>query len=413
LAWVLPPIDPFLPQGWTIMKANTAVVALLSTLSLWLSLPKRSDRQLLASRLLGAAVALIAAAVLVEYVFHITIGLDTWLSPDRGAVQPGRLSPQTATSFALLSVVLIFIRLRKRFAAYIVDGFAFSAALMVLVIASGYLFGASGLFGVSATTRTAPQTMVLLVLLTFVAFGRRAEYGFFSTLLGVGIGGKIARLVGPLTLLMPFMLEIGRDSLFEAKLMSKQYSTALRTSLVSMLGFGLVIVLARRIDILEREIRDLSLRDELTQLYNRRGFYVNAERAVLSARRARVPFSVLFIDLDNLKKVNDTLGHEAGSDFLCEVAELLKKSFRASDVIARIGGDEFVVAGEEGIRLGALRLEAAVASRNTEVGHAYPLSFSIGSVTSEGSGLESLEDLLSQADGAMYITKRDKKLARR
>jgi len=102
-----------------------------------------------------------------------------------------------------------------------------------------------------------------------------------------------------------------------------------------------------------------------------------------------------------------------GSNFICEMADLLKICFRETDVIGRIGGDEFVVAGVaslSGIRLSARRLEKAVASRNLTEGHRYPLSFSFGHVTSEAGRKESLDELLNQADSAMYANKRNKKM---
>ena len=179
-----------------------------------------------------------------------------------------------------------------------------------------------------------------------------------------------------------------------------------------LLAFGLILGLAWRIDSLERDIRDLSLRDELTKLYNRRGFYLLAEQALRLAQRSRTPFSVLFIDLDNLKQINDTLGHETGSDFLREVAELLDNFVRRSDVVGRVGGDEFVVAGqssETAMHNVVQRLEEAVELRDSQPGRLYPFSFSLGLATTSENVSESLEDLLHRADGAMYMTKRRKK----
>jgi diguanylate cyclase (GGDEF)-like protein len=174
-------------------------------------------------------------------------------------------------------------------------------------------------------------------------------------------------------------------------------------------------MLAWRIDALEKEVRDLSLNDELTKLYNRRGFYLIAGEAVLLAQRMRAPYSVLFVDLDNLKQINDECGHDVGSMFLCEVAELLRRSFRESDVIGRIGGDEFVVAGQCGemaIRTAAQRLEEAAERLNALAGRQYPFSISFGFVTSEADRRESLDALLSRADKAMYTTKQGKGMKR-
>jgi diguanylate cyclase (GGDEF)-like protein len=198
--------------------------------------------------------------------------------------------------------------------------------------------------------------------------------------------------------------------------MNADYATAQATSIIAVLAFGLILIMAWRIDRMEKDIRDLSLRDELTKLYNRRGFYVLAEQAFHLAQRSHVPFSVVFIDLNNLKQINDIHGHDVGSAFLSEVADLLRECFRDTDVIGRIGGDEMVVAGEStevGINQATRRLEHSTALRNVREGRLYPLSFSIGCATSDVDSPKTLEDLLNRADKAMYKEKRLTKLSAR
>jgi diguanylate cyclase (GGDEF)-like protein len=408
VAWLVPSLGAVLPYGWALMKANTALAILLCGLGLSFSPPKQSSRMLLVSRILAAVVLLIAALTLVEYIFHISLGLDTVLNPDSEALRPGRMSPQTATSFMLMAVVLSFFRIRKGFGSWVVDLLLSGLCVLLLVMAAGYMFDAMHLFGLSPGTRTAPQTLACLMLLTFVVFDRRAEYGIFAIILGTGIGSRITRIACPIVLILPFLLEIGRSGIIHSQRMSADYATAQATALIAILAFALVLIMAWKIDGMEKEIHDLSLRDELTKLYNRRGFYVLAGQAFNLAQRSRVPFSVLFIDLNNLKQINDTLGHDTGSACLREVADLLRRSFRDTDVIGRIGGDEFVVAGEStetGINLAAMRLEQATVHRNAQGGHRYPLSISIGCATSDLNKPRSLEDLLSKADKAMYKEK--------
>ncbi len=128
-----------------------------------------------------------------------------------------------------------------------------------------------------------------------------------------------------------------------------------------------------------------------------------------------MPFSVLFIDLDDLKQINDSFGHNVGSALIAEVGGLLQQCFRKSDVLGRIGGDEFVVAGEASemsIYLAVQRLEQATREWNAQPGRQGMLSFSYGHVTSNADSQESLDELLSKADTAMYRTKRRKKLMR-
>jgi len=411
-AWFVPQLARSLPAVWSVMKPNTALLALCSAVSFVCSQPKQPRRMMLTGQLLGVFVGLMAGAVIVEYIFDVSLRIDTLLPVSRLYGVPGRMSPQSAISFALLSVVLFFLRERKRVTSVVADVFVCAFCMMVLISASGFLYGALHLFGMSMANRTAPQTLICLILLAFVAFGRRAEFGAFSVLLGTGIGSRIARLAFPIVLILPFALEAARGAAVRFRLLGVEYATAVATAMAVFLAFALILVLAWRIDGLEREIRDLSLRDELTFLYNRRGFYLLAEQALRLAQRSGTPFSVLFVDLDNLKQINDTLGHEVGSEFLCEVSELLRSFVRRTDVVGRVGGDEFVIAGqssESAMENVAQRLEQAAEQRNREPGRKYPFSFSLGHVTSPEGERESLEDLLHRADGAMYTTKRRKK----
>ena len=120
----------------------------------------------------------------------------------------------------------------------------------------------------------------------------------------------------------------------------------------------------------EAEIASLSLAigDDLTGLSNRRGFEMLGERLIAAARRLELPVSAIYADLDNLKPINDTFGHDAGDRALIETAEVLAGSMRASDLIARLGGDEFcaVLIGAAATAAPSLiaRVEETVAARN-------------------------------------------------
>jgi diguanylate cyclase (GGDEF)-like protein len=413
----IPLLGRILLTNWGQMAPNTSLVALVSVLSLMLSQPKRTKRMVLISRLAGVFVGTMGVAVLVEFGFHLSLGLDTLLPVVYGAVPlPGRMAPQTATSFTLLAVVLFFLRERKKALSVFADVVVCGLCAMVLIGASGYVYGAIRLFAVSHHNRMALSTLVCLILLCFVAFARRAEYGVFGILLSTGIAGRIARIAFPIAFALPFALEAARVETVKTGLLGPQYASALETTVAVLLASGLILIMLLRIRSLEREIRNLSLRDELTALYNRRGFYLLAEQALRLAQRSNAPFSVLFVDLDNLKLINDTRGHGVGSEFLCEVAELLQRYVRKSDVLGRVGGDEFVVAGqstEEAMRHVTQRLEEAARERNAQPGRTYPFSFSVGHVTTREDEAELLQDLLERADHAMYITKRHKKAVSR
>lgn len=177
----------------------------------------------------------------------------------------------------------------------------------------------------------------------------------------------------------------------------------------------LLLFLVWRINGMEKEIHELTLRDDLTGLYNMRGFYLLAEQTLRLAQRAKMPFSVLFVDLDGLKQINDQQGHNIGSAYLAETGNLLFETFREGDVKGRFGGDEFVVAGQfskVGIEVAAQRLQQAAAERNAAAGLQPPLSFSVGYVTAEHYSQITLKELVTAADEAMYKDKRQRKMAR-
>jgi two-component system cell cycle response regulator len=160
-------------------------------------------------------------------------------------------------------------------------------------------------------------------------------------------------------------------------------------------------------------LQNESLLDELTKLYNRRGFMTLAGSQVKLAERTRSPFAVAFFDLDGMKQINDTLGHLEGDRALIEVAGLLRACVRQSDIVARFGGDEFVLLltttardAEAGFRK---RLQDQLAALNAQAGRQYRLSFSVGFVTVGFDGWLSLEDVLAEADASMYREKQQRK----
>jgi diguanylate cyclase (GGDEF)-like protein len=168
----------------------------------------------------------------------------------------------------------------------------------------------------------------------------------------------------------------------------------------------------------EAEIASLSLAigDDLTGLSNRRGFEMLGERLLAAALRLDLPVTAIYADLDNLKPINDTFGHDAGDRALIETAEVLAASMRASDLIARLGGDEFcalLVGAASGAAPTLIsRLEENVAARNRATGEPWELSFSVGLAEARAGEEVALRDLVVAADAEMIAAKRAKKESR-
>jgi two-component system cell cycle response regulator len=163
---------------------------------------------------------------------------------------------------------------------------------------------------------------------------------------------------------------------------------------------------------LRRELESLSLKDDLTGLSNRRGFLALAEQQIKFARRNKQSFLILFLDLDQLKYINDTFGHGEGNRALAEAADVLRGCFRQSDILARLGGDEFAAfalnTAETNETAMRSRLEAALADVNDEPDRMYPLDFSVGILTCAPQDARGVEALLERADQLMYQEKRRK-----
>jgi len=163
---------------------------------------------------------------------------------------------------------------------------------------------------------------------------------------------------------------------------------------------------------LHAALLDLALVDELTGLYNRRGFLTLATRDLRVAHRGDETLLVAFADLDDLKSVNDTAGHAVGDRALRDTAGLLRQTFRDSDLVARIGGDEYAVlvrhAGPESAGVLADRLKRQVREFNRRAARPYQLSISLGFAAHKASTLGSVAGLLDRADRALYRDKRRK-----
>lgn len=163
---------------------------------------------------------------------------------------------------------------------------------------------------------------------------------------------------------------------------------------------------------LEEKLRVISITDELTGLYNRRGFIAFSEQHRKIAVRTRQAMLLFFADLDKLKEINDTFGHQEGDRALVEVAEILKSAFRESDVIGRIGGDEFAVlvtnATAAAGGLLSARVQEILDRRNQGQSRGYPLGLSKGVAPYDPDHPCSLDELMSRADERMYRQKKNK-----
>ena len=163
----------------------------------------------------------------------------------------------------------------------------------------------------------------------------------------------------------------------------------------------------------EEQLRSMSIHDELTGLYNRRGFFAVTQERLKLVKRQRKESLLLFSDLDGLKRINDTFGHSEGDGALIETANILKESFRESDIKARIGGDEFAVfatgAGIDCWKLLLAKLDERLRVHNLKGKYRFRLSLSTGIACYDPESPCSIDELLTRADALMYEQKQEKK----
>jgi diguanylate cyclase (GGDEF)-like protein len=304
-------------------------------------------------------------------------------------------STRIAFGFVLLSLAVLLVDNANWLVNRTVDVLACVLCLLAVLLSADYFYGRFGLLGSMSATRASGSLLLCLVVLIAVVTLRQAEHGVLSVFLGIGSGSKMARIFAPILLMISFAwaaLNVGVNQQLAAGLLAAG-AVAMFTTLL--------LLFAWRISRMENEIHDLILRDEATRLYNTRGFHLLAEHALRLAKRNNVPFSILFIEMENLAQIHSENGPQAAAASLAEAGEILRATFRESDIKGRIGAGDFAVAGQfdrTGISVAALRLEFATAARTSKTQGPLPLKLSMGHVTTFDSALqESLPDLIERA----------------
>jgi len=161
------------------------------------------------------------------------------------------------------------------------------------------------------------------------------------------------------------------------------------------------------------QLSNISETDEMTKLLNRRGFMAHARHMLGMARRMKKDGLLFFADLDGLKMINDTYGHEEGDNAIMVASVILKKAFRDMDILARLGGDEFTIfamnAGVGMIETFEKRISGYVDEYNKDSGKPYKVSISIGGVPFLHTDKVDIETLMNKADVLLYQQKKEKK----
>ena len=395
-AWLNPALSHLASVDWSSMGPQVAICALLSATALELCQTRQSALMQRVGLAIAAIVALLSFAALLKSFTGFSIGIESV-----AAVRFGALPPVMAGAFLALADAIMLLRARRGAASHLADLLVFISIVVVLVMTSGYML--KGLSPHLPGAGTSILDLLALALLVFVGFLRRAELGAYATFLGEGSGSRIARLAAPLVLLIPFLPQTALLHAVQSGRIRVEYLSTAAAFLTAGLSAAVMLYMAWKINRLESKIRDLSLRDELTGLYNRRGFHLVAWQALRQARRTGLPFSVMFIVVEDPPKGSAPRRKAVDPEKLIGMAEILKGAFRDNDVLGRIDPEVFALAGhfgEKAIAIMRLRLQEAVNYRNADPGRSFDLAFSIGCINAGDPRLESLEDLLAKADNA-------------
>ncbi len=183
-------------------------------------------------------------------------------------------------------------------------------------------------------------------------------------------------------------------------------------AILGAMGVGVAVLIEKRYlsdQTHMEQLSEMSIADELTGLNNRRGFLTLAQQQLKYAERHKLKALLMFIDLNRFKQINDTYGHKEGDAVLIRMAKILQNNYRESDIVARFGGDEFVVlamgTSAEHTNLMVGRLQEKVDRDNEAHDDPYELSISIGIAEWDSADPKMLELLIIEADEKMYLDK--------
>lgn len=408
--------------GTVEMKPMTTIGLFLSAAALWLLMEAAASQK---QRLLGygcAAVAvLIGAAILSEYVLGWHLGIDELffgrlIRHEDVAKFPGRPAPLTAVCLILIGVALLSVDGRPKGGWRAAEVLALPIAAIAAITVIGYVYAIPQFYGPASAAKMALTTAICFLALAGGVVIARPRGRLVQLATTDDPGGIMTRRLLPLAIVLPILLGKARLAAVDAKLFNDRVGTWW-LSAVTAVGFAVLITrvaaqlsrYATERRLLEAELQHLASHDPLTGLLNRRWFGEEMTAAIATASRHGYVYSLLHLDLDRMKRVNDELGHKAGDDLLQAVAKIMTDRLRVSDRAARLGGDEFAVllpnTDLDGAASLAEDLREAVASRYPHTADAPWTTVSIGIARLSGVP-DDVDEVMANADRAMYDAKR-------
>jgi len=397
----------------------SALACTLAAGALLLTLGDRSRR----ARLLAACVVALAAIVLLEYLLGLSGGLERYLAdaPARallGGTHPGRPAPQSALALLFVGVALWCLADKRAYRYDFADlgiGLALFLSFMILM---GHLFQAPVLYrsadGGLVGMALAETLLILGLALSALCLNPQ---GVVATFMAEGAVGATKRRTVPVIVIAPVALAFLQHWLVRWQALDPALGLAMMVTAYIVVFLALVEWVSRYLVRLEEErtgvyaqresqAKQEGMTDMLTRLYNRRGWDQAVREAEARCRREALNACVIVIDLDGLKRINDTEGHAKGDELIRRAANALRMAARRDDVLARLGGDEFAC-----LSVGCVpehaneilkRLSNALVKSNVPASLGYAMRDIAGSIVAA----------FQEADQAMYTHKRARKAGR-
>ena len=396
VAWWVPPLAEVLPEVWHLMVGATAATLLTYTLALLILVFRPPSIATFALTGVGLAIAF--------------VGLIGWLAGGDGGPallfcgpsQPAAPSSLQTLSWELLfGLGLLFSQTRSSWSGPATTSLVAAVGLVTLVLVGGHAFGAQRVFNTDERALNSPQTALTMTLLLTAWYALMQRQGRWPLATSSTATGELLRLYLPVVVLAPLI--VSAISAVAAGLLNWKVPLTLAVSLagtVAILVVGLLAVL-RRVWVLERNYLGLAFTDTLTGLANRRGLATLSVPVLAMAKREGHTISVAVVDLVGLKAINDTMGHDVGSQAIVRMARSLEFGLRESDLVARVGGDEFVALGlgpEVGMRDAFNRITPNTSVPSDNLVPDYSVGIASGPP-------DDFERIWSEADRLMYAAR--------
>jgi diguanylate cyclase (GGDEF)-like protein len=337
------------------MKATTAVALLLAALGVELVGDTSGPRRLRLGLLCGLGTAAIGVAAGAQYVLGVDLGIDELFFRDTvgrtiGIAHPGRLAPTTAACLVLVGSAIVLLGRSTQGGWGTAERLVLPCAAVATLSSIGYLYEIPAFYGPASAAKMALTTAACVLGLVVAVLLARPHGRLVQLMTTTDPGGVLLRRLLPVSILMPLALGFARLRLGDAGVFGQRVGTwwlsavtiAVLCCIVTRVAAKLSAAAARQRE-MEVELQHLASRDGLTGLFNRRRFDEELRRAGARVHRYEERSTLLVMDFDRMKRVNDELGHAAGDRLIEAVGALVAERVRTTDVAGRLGGDEFGV----------------------------------------------------------------------